>query len=287
MIGIKKIVEAIIKSNIWVSVSVSFFTYETLILCTESNLKESLFLCGFVFCSTLLIYNFQRLYKFQNSNQDSPTKTWFLKNKRLIICVCIISAIGTSVSAFTLNPESIILLSVLFFFSLFYVVKILPFKGGKIALREVPYFKLFLISFVWTMVIVTLPIVQFGSFLSLKELTLFGFEKGLFILALTIPFDIRDLKYDKPFIKTLPQSIGIFPSIIISNIALVLAIILSIQLYRMELYSFSNLIAVILSYAISMALTSLTISKQKDWYYGGVLDGMFLIQVLLLMAIQF
>ena len=79
-------------------------------------------------------------------------------------------------------------------------------------LRDVPFLKLVLIGTVVSFVTVTLPYLSaydVQSLKSTKHLLLFA-GRVFFILAITIPFDIRDMNYDGKFgLKTLPLTMGV------------------------------------------------------------------------------
>ena len=100
---------------------------------------------------------------------------------------------------YLLIPASIISLS--------YPIKIIPLGNQKVSLRELPRAKIFLIALVWSIVSVALITLENESFYSLDTLLLF-ISRFSFVLAITIPFDIRDLKYDDLSLKTIPQIYG-------------------------------------------------------------------------------
>lgn len=86
------------------------------------------------------------------------------------------------------------------------------FVGGKpFALRQVPYLKLFLIALVWTLMGVCLPHLWHDMTLNRTSVVLM-LMRFMFILAITLPFDIRDGVADKvQGIKTLAHVLGYRP----------------------------------------------------------------------------
>ena len=75
------------------------------------------------------------------------------------------------------------------------------------ALREVPGIKIFLIALAWSLVSVGLLVEEY----QIGGQLMFGFclfTVFVLFLLLTIPFDIRDLKYDKFQLKTIPKVFG-------------------------------------------------------------------------------
>ena len=92
-------------------------------------------------------------------------------------------------------------LLVLFVISLLYVI---PIK--RKSLRELPGLKSFFIAFVWTGFVVVYPLMN-EHVLPLPVFNILAFF--CFFFALTIPFDIRDIQFDSPTQKTIPQVLGI------------------------------------------------------------------------------
>jgi len=78
------------------------------------------------------------------------------------------------------------------------------FKG----LRSLPGLKLFVIALVWAGVTVLFPLSASGIALGEGEWVVFA-QRFLLILAITLPFDIRDLQLDDEQLATLPQTLGV------------------------------------------------------------------------------
>ena len=200
---LKKLGQFFIYSNVFVSFCV-------LVLCQSTSIiigVDSSHLLPFVFFSTLFVYNFHRIVRYNLNKEQSANLDWLNKNRLFIIIITVISlflsvyyAVSLSFSTFYfLIPASIISLS--------YPIKIIPLGGQKVSLRELPRAKIFLIALVWSIVSVVLVTLENKSFYSLDTLLLF-ISRFSFVLAITIPFDIRDLKYDDLSLKTIPQIFG-------------------------------------------------------------------------------
>src|SRR5690606_33814886 len=89
--------------------------------------------------------------------------------------------------------------------TLFYVVPAFP--GGK-NLRNVSGLKIAIIATVWTIVTVLFPLAHSIAVFGETELLLL-LQRFLYIMALALPFEIRDLKSDALSLGTIPQQIGI------------------------------------------------------------------------------
>ena len=100
--------------------------------------------------------------------------------------------------------------------------------------RDVPLLKIFIIAFSWTYLTIIIPVIvhniSFDSNLILNIIVRF-----LFVLAITIPFDIRDLKFDK--VITLPKYLGVKKSKILAYIILLICELIILMFLKM-IYSF-------------------------------------------------
>ena len=157
----------------------------------------------FVFFSTVLSYNYIRLYR------GSEIKTnwfveWITSYKKILVVISLISLVGIIFYGFKLNTNTLFALIPFGFATLFYVM---PFGKGK-SLRAIAKFKLFLIGFCWAGVTVLLPVIENDIALT-KDIIIIFLQRFLFVLAITVPFDIRDLNFDSKFLMTLPQMFGV------------------------------------------------------------------------------
>ena len=95
----------------------------------------------------------------------------------------------------------------LLIFSLPAFIAVVMYKSKdytSFGLRTIPSLKLILIALIWSWVCVVTPQLLFFSHVDFS----FSIIVFTFILAITIPFDIRDLNYDSENLKTLPQIVG-------------------------------------------------------------------------------
>jgi len=142
------------------------------------------------------------------------------------------------------------------------------FKGRRF--RDLPYVKVFVVGFVWTWV----------EQIELTAPWLFALlEKFLFITAITLPFDIRDLQVDGIYeIKTLPQRIGQNRSIRLAQLMLVGSGLCVLTCTYHSLYGWNVAIALLLSYLGTIILIHFASPKRHDYYFSALLDGTIIIQ---------
>lgn len=188
-----------IKSSFHVSLAVTAFAYIT---SSSIHVPGSFALYLFIFCSTLLSYNFTKYLVLFQKNTVSAAR---LIPK--IIAVSAFALAGVIWSTFHLN---LWVLTAALIFGLITLAYGLPvFQRGK-SLRRVYGVKIFIIAFVWAGVTVLLPILsqESPSFQSPEVAAEFT-QRLLYVIALTLPFDIRDLHFDTPGLGTIPQLVGV------------------------------------------------------------------------------
>ena len=199
-------------------------------------------LANFVFFSTLLSYNFIRWFQLDKLN--SMTSIWIRAHKRSLIVLNSLALIGSVYYLLNFRFADIILLIPFFLATFFYAF---PFKKRTTGLRNVPGLKLFLISITWTGITLYLPLFSAQIHFSHFEYIAIA-QRFLFVLAITIPFDIRDAQFDLPGLNTIPQVLGVNRSKIIAALALVIVMLLDTLIpYKGSNFFSINLLIMVLS----------------------------------------
>tara|TARA_R100000750_G_scaffold32961_3_gene21149 strand:+ start:13401 stop:14198 length:798 start_codon:yes stop_codon:yes gene_type:complete len=242
------------------------------------NFPPSNALLVLVFSATYFIYNFQRLVRMNQKEIDEANigfrMRWVYKNKQPIIFTIVITAIIIIVSLFYIDIKTIIVLAIMGLFSVVYVVRFIPYNKKWLALRDIPYLKIFVIAFVWTLVTGLLPLVNNIEQINLHYI-LFLVKQFLFVVAITIPFDIRDMKYDiEKGIKTFPLVVGV-KKVIILGVLLLLGFI-AIASY--EFLVFQNItmslwMAEIITILLVAVLLLLSKKQQPELFYSFIVEG--------------
>ena len=234
----------------------------------------------FAATATFFLYNIHKPITFFLKKQLIGNQR-FLKTKSFSTPLSILTILAGTVCCylfFYLKTPTQLSLIVAAILSLSYV---LPVFGGQ-RLRDFPFVKIFTIAFVWAFVTVILPIQEYGKMMD-KSVGLLFLEKALFIFALTIPFDIRDLDVDATTnVKTIPLSIGVRKAKYLGIISLATCMILVFILNKQHTYSSINMMALLLSYFISALVIGFTQKNRSDYFFYGLTDGMMLLQSLLI-----
>ena len=268
-------IRLIVFSNIFVSLCVAALTYRTFLY---FNFPPSNALLVLVFSATYFIYNFQRLVRMSQKEIDEANigfrMRWVYKNKQPIIFTIVIAAIIIVVSLFYIDIKTIIVLVIMGLFSVVYVVRFIPYNKKWLALRDIPYLKIFVIAFVWTLVTGLLPLVNNIEKINLHYI-LFLVKQFLFVVAITIPFDIRDMKYDiEKGIKTLPLALGVKYTVLLGVLLLLgFVSIVSYEFLVFQSITMGLWIAEIIAILLVMVLLLLSKKQQPELFYSFIIEG--------------
>jgi hypothetical protein len=181
-------------------------------------------LANFVFFSTVLSYNFIRL--FQVDRLNSMTAVWIKANKKALIVLNSLAFLGSAYYLLSFRLVEILVLLPFVLATLFYVF---PFKNQVAGLRNVPGLKLFLISITWTGLTLYLPLFS-ADLHNSEQLYASMAQRFLFVLAITIPFDIRDARFDLPGLSTIPQVLGVNKSKMIAILTLIIVVVIDLSI---------------------------------------------------------
>jgi len=83
--------------------------------------------------------------------------------------------------------------------------------------------KVFIVALVWSALTVLVP-VYYAHNVS-PDLWICFTQRFFIVLALIVPFEIRDLSQDKPFLVTFPQLLGVQKTKIIGGVLLILTLL--------------------------------------------------------------
>jgi len=249
---LKPLIKFLVYSNIWVAICVIAIAISSEFLLESYNFKISLFL----FSSTVFIYNFQRSIRIKNGGSHAR-KDWFLSHKKTVyslMAFCLMIS-GYYFYLFRFSTQAaIILIAIL---SLLY-----PF-----GLRKIPFLKIFIISTVWTIGTMGLLVLENDLMLS-DNVILHLIARFLFVFAITVPFDIRDIKYDIGRLKTLPLFFGVQKAQYFSFFALTICAVIAVNQYLANTLFSSQLLALILLYFIAAIFVINSNQERDDFYFS-------------------
>ena len=222
-----KVLRAIFRFYINASIHVALAVVAlTIFNCLEYGISLNLGLLSFVFLSSITGYNFVKY---------APIAKLFhrrLTNQlKLIQIFSFLAFIGLCVNVFFVNFQILLIGSALGTLTILYAVPI-----GRKNLREISILKVFVIALIWATTTFVFPFINNNhDILALSFSWYFSFaERFLWVVLLMIPFEIRDLRYDKIYLKTLISVFGIKNIKIISISILFLLIIQKLIFFNLN-----------------------------------------------------
>ncbi|WP_299469535.1 UbiA family prenyltransferase [Mucilaginibacter sp.] len=247
---------------------------------------------GLLFTSTLGIYNFSILLSKPKHPDKSPYKRvrWFFAHYRLMVTFTLISLLSLIPLFFLLSMESRILLVFLSILSFCYSLPLFTLGDQKFGLRNIPGLKTFLITLVWTLSTVLLPVLEAQDLhltdIAMRDVTIMIAKRFLLIFALAIPFDIRDLFSDRQAgLKTIPVAWGEKNAYLFCQFLLAGYIVL---LFLLRNNGFNVDFFALTATAILMGWLIFKSKWERDeYYYFFYLDGVLILQYVILIGFGF
>lgn len=197
---VKDLFDFYINSSIHVAIEVSSLV---LISCLQLGISYDLYFLGFVFFGTLTGYNFVKYAGLAKLHHISLTK-----NLRLIQLFSFICFLSFVFFTFHLPLKTLLGTSIFGLLTIFYALPVFPKKKN---LRSFKGLKIFVITLVVSGVTVIVPVIHNEILFDWNFLLVFV-QRLFFILAVILPFEIRDLRFDENELGTIPQKMGIVKS---------------------------------------------------------------------------
>lgn len=248
--------------------ALSFYYFYSEILAQQFDLYQAII----IFSATLSSYISVQLYPSLLKKKKVQTKRslWIKENQKLLTIFVFISLISIIYCSFKIKTELLIIYFHLFILTLFYENIIV----SKFSLRKIPYLKPFIIAYIWSWTCV--------PFTSIYESIIPHIEAFCFILALSIPFDIRDMQDDlADGVITIPIKLGLKKCKALCLFIFTIYLILQASLLP------QSLLVIILSafiFIIYLFMILKTYPKQKDALFLYGFDGLILMKLLFLLA---
>ena len=235
---IKLLLDIYVKGSIHVALSV--FSMSSLsLLSLNKNISELQLLI--VFFASYVYYNLIKFAPVGFKGTNQPTIFWnWLKLSTLLSLLILLYLVKD------LSKDSWFILAVSSFFGVLYVQKeLLPIS------RENGWIKAFLVSLVWALITAVLPFTLLHEDWFGLEIILLFFSHFFLVLALLVPFEIRDMSVDQLMMPNLAQQLGVQKIKWVGYLSLILSIILWMLVTDLGVYFQS---AYFIFYLITVAL---------------------------------
>jgi 4-hydroxybenzoate polyprenyltransferase len=275
---LRQFVEFILFSQLFIAAGAAaqtVFTYQLI------GQKIDLHVVAIVFFATLALYNLSMVLSNPGKKPSSLLKRvqWMGKHQHLCSTFTLIGGLSTLCLCFFLSATAQVVLASLALISIAYSLPLLPFRGERVSLRNIPGLKLILIALVWALSTTLLPIVNSTTTLSVTTLWMLLTQRILFFMAIAIPFDVRDIYQDSIYsLKTIAVALGKQKSQYVAHLSLALS---SATWWYLSDYSTKYVLPIIVVWGVA-AWCIQTADKQKELFYFIVLDGLLFLAPALL-----
>ncbi len=271
------IINLVLYSNVWIALAaVAMALQSQLILEQKAQLQP---FHGLLFFGSLALYATHRLIGLSRIWSHQEGRYAIIRQLRtLVLILAILSSLAGLYFASLLSFRLMLWFIPAGLASLAYVV---PFLKKKKRLRDVNYIKIFLIAGAWSWLTAFLP-TFFVDAATQNQILALSLERFFFVFAITLPFDIRDLKIDREAnVRTLPSAIGLKATRWLAGLSLSVMLLCAGWSFWLDIYTWKMVLALFLSALISYLFILEASPDRPDHYFTGWLDGMMILQPLL------
>ena len=237
----------------------------------------------FLFSSTFLVYNFHYLsFKIVFSTPKALINSALKIQMKTSLKIFLPISIGVSVILFFyLNFISCLLIFLLGAFAVAYSIPIIKWQNTRLKLREISIVKTPLIALVWGITTGLIPILEQNIRIDFSFGLMQVLCRSLFIFALCIPFEMRDLEKDK---KSGIGTIAVIYGIKNSKIAGLFIGICAIIIHHLMPLSFLTMLSLDLAATTAMIWIVMQNVFDGKYFYKIFVDGTMLLLFILLLT---
>jgi len=285
---LKGLARFLVFRNVFIGLCAAAMTLETKWFFSLSLRPDPLLV--FIFFATFFEYNLHAV-----GGRFSPSKP-FQSFTRLhesgipfTIRICIlVGFVGSAASFFFLSVSEMLFFLFVGAFTLAYSLPVIKRGSRYVRVREITYLKVFTVALGWSLVTVIVPLFSELSALSKWEVAMIFLRRFLFIYAITIPFEIRDMERERRFGNvSLPMIYGVKPMKQVGIVMLTAFCILCAIHEKNFAFVLGSRQAIFFPLAISALAAGWLIiqasDKKTNWYFKFWTDGTMILQFLLLL----
>ena len=277
---LKRFFNAFIFGNIFIALCATGMIFSTFILNGLPIIITPFTV--FITMATYLFYNFHHFsfeLDFYNFKKFKFSTDGILIEpvKKVFFIIAFIALIGSTFFLFQCLYYFLFPLALIAFA---YSVPFIKINNRKIRLSEIPMVKTPVIALVWGFSTTIIPLAEQNICLTNSFVLLQIISRILFMFALCIPFEIRDLEKDKNRnVRTLPVIYGIKITQIVGILIVFLEIITH---HLMPLISASLIIALDISSLVALAWIIKNKNSTGKYFYKFLVDGTMLLRFIFL-----
>lgn len=199
----KHLLDFYINSSIHVAFAVYALCWITL---QKFDIKYNESVLYFNFYGTITGYNFVKYFGIAKWHHRRLASWLKIIQAFSFFCFVLMCYYGLQ-----LRFEAQIIVAIMGVITFMYAIPFLPKKwylDTQQNLRGISGLKVYIIAFVWSIVTVLFPVVNSEVTVD-QDVIITFFQNFIFVIALMLPFEIRDLNYDSLKLVTIPQKIGV------------------------------------------------------------------------------
>jgi 4-hydroxybenzoate polyprenyltransferase len=244
--------------------------------------RPNLYYLLFIFSATLFTYNFHRIIRFFNHEINyavlSERHNWIIKHKKIQFLLAVLAVFFLF---FSLNNLPLIkIVKMLIPAVIPVLLYILPDNNFFKGLRQIPYLKVILVGWVWMYLCGYIPI----KLAQLSVSYYFLAAQAIFIIAITLPFDIRDIKVDKSEnVKSIATLAGEKNTRLISIILLFISYLLVWFMPNVLLLTLASWTLTIL---VCFTLVLKSSENKPELYFSGIIESVLCLPVLFYLLLR-
>ncbi|MFN3403817.1 MAG: UbiA family prenyltransferase [Cytophagaceae bacterium] len=275
---IKSVLDFVLYSSIVLSICAAGLTFSTYLILDLIPGFETILLCTIAFSGTFLIYNIPVWLQ-----EEECQEFYGIISFRAIKIIFGILSLLLIFCASLLPSKVLLFLLHVLIIALIYVLTGLR-SVRFLNVRKVPFLKIFLLTYAWGATTVFMPVLWHNLNIFSSGVLMLFFERFLIILALAIPFDIRDRQSDEEAgILTIPVILGTERAKDVSLVILTILIVVTVIHYGAGPVLSSRLITI----SLAVAAISYVHEGLSKKYYLIFIDGIMLVQVAVLWWLMF
>lgn len=228
-----KILGSLVYSNFFTAAALTCLTASAYALIPDLEFRYYPVLS--IFFGSLMLYNFHRIYKVDMIGEAfiANRHRWLLEHSRFTKYIMGFSAFILMLILPSFDTDDIVWLVPAGIVSIGYTVPFIPVKNSWWRFRDIPIMKPMIIASVVTYLTLAFPVFEELGINSVgsRGVMLIMAERFTFILAVTLPFEIRDIKGDEAAgLVTLASKYG--TSIVIRLSMILLVVWISLMIWR-------------------------------------------------------
>ncbi len=236
---IKQLFNFYLNSSVHVALAVVSLSFITL---KEFGIASDYNVLFFIFFATITGYNFVKFFGIAKWHYRSLANWLKVIQVFSLFCFLFMCYFMT-----LLEMKVLLCLSVFAVITFLYAIPFLPkrfYLDSNHNLRDISGLKVYIIGLVWAGVTVILPLLNNNLTLT-ADVILTTIQRFVFVIALMLPFEIRDLAFDNFKLATIPQKIGIQQTKIMGLFLLMLFLFL--EFFKNEVFAVNFIILVIIT----------------------------------------